>query len=360
MNDSLFAGPTLFQPDIFSKAGPVYAQTSVERRHSIVSVFHDHYFPIAPKTTFISCIGGNEINSMNFKIDIGTESYIIKRMPETASQRLASIAELHRMLCEKKIPVPQVVQGRNGEACVCDGTDCWLLMKYVEGQFFDGSTLMQVFKVAECFNELSAALRTLPPSLAPQGQIDIHQGDEGDLWNEFKTGKSNWDTVFGSDISAALTAEFSRLEAAVSDNGFLEHDPIFSEMVLIHMDWHPHNILVDRNDAIHVLDVDSINMMNPSIAAAFGAYKILRQFVVVNRNEPVVAAEGIRRYCERLESFNMTKDDFFHFSAVEILRRIFIIMRLTYRNNNLDWNFVLPMHLAALEETKNIFDCLPG
>lgn len=361
LQEKNFSNLKYFLPDIFSIEGPVYHTLTDERRQLIVDGLVNHYFNTIPQEIDVYSVGGNEINSKNFRINADSSQFVAKKSTEKDGRRLNSIARLHETLIASKLLVPKIIRSKRDEMCIYDGQDYWLLMEYIAGKYFDGKSLSQLFNVAVCFNELQQALHHVDPALAPQSWIEILLGDESELWDELKAKKTDWSDYFGAKASETLFENFNLLENTIKESGFLDFQCDPAESYLTHIDWHPYNILIDDMDSVWILDIDSINLMHRSIASAFGAYKILRQFAVANRDATNhILTEGVCGYCERLTLSNqMKRESFIRYASIEILRRIFIILRLTFKKDNRDWNHVLPMHLAALQESKILFNRLP-
>jgi hypothetical protein len=90
---------------------------------------------------------------------------------------------------------------------------------------------------------------------------------------------------------------------------------------------------------------------------AFAGLKQGRQAVVAGgkaRDAPLVGRLFIERYRTAFPSTE-TLDRFADLAAIEVLRRIAVILRLNVEKQISRWNAVLPVQIAHLEEADALF-----
>jgi len=122
----------------------------------------------------------------------------------------------------------------------------------------------------------------------------------------------------------------------------------------LHIDLHPHNILITKDEAI-IIDLDSIYNISLNTSLGFGYYKLLRQDIANKSHEE----KSKKLMCE---IFNNTKYDnifepliSYYFVKKEIMRRLLLILQENLTLGSSDWNHVLNIQINALSEVDYIF-----
>ena len=121
---------------------------------------------------------------------------------------------------------------------------------------------------------------------------------------------------------------------------------------------HPHNLLVNRNKDVLILDPDSIMVAPVGEALAYAGLKLCRQHIVKNKLQKSAEKIGnkyidiINKYYSEGKKFSQ---DYYYLSLSYVLERLVNIFRLNIFKRNKKWNNFLLMQLKHIDEAEKIF-----
>ena len=132
----------------------------------------------------------------------------------------------------------------------------------------------------------------------------------------------------------------------------------FTECVS-HIDIHPHNLLIDTNQNIHLIDFDSFQNSFLEITISFGIMKCFREFLV-NITETKLINEKIKEYIEIIQKqfYFITIENILNYSKIEYIFRTYFILFNYYKNNNNEWINFLNIQLNNIKEINYIINLL--
>lgn len=124
-----------------------------------------------------------------------------------------------------------------------------------------------------------------------------------------------------------------------------------------HNDLHPHNILISNNSKISVLDHKSLKLVNFEISLAYCLLKLCRQILSYKKNKikENLSLKTLKKIKKKFSYFKFSnKVKIADLARIEILNRIFFIF-LKIKQNNYNYNFILPVLLNNFFEAEEIF-----
>jgi len=354
----------LFQPDRFSDAAPHYRVADAGTVTEVEQLINQHYNRQIGRITGIEQHGGAEINSKNFKIHAEHGLFLLKKSPgakigSNIELDLGRELELLTWLAERGHPVPSPVAADDGVLHVQKGDTAWHLMSFVEGNYFSGTAGM-ISPIGEAIGRLHRDLGRIPDALIPDKQLPDTRAMDADIFLRIERTSVNWSALFGDTDAAIIRANWPLI---METNDALEErwDELQeTPRQPAHIDLHPHNIIMRGNDVASILDFDSCMMAPVTRVVGFAAYKLMRQACVngnsKSRNDPEKSAATFLEALFR--GFAMSNRDrrLLPLQAkAEVMRRLALILRLNFEDQDFNWNWVLPIHLSGLHEIDHLF-----
>ena len=355
MNDGI---ENLFKKDIFSKPGPNYFATPNGYIDTIVEVINESYQSIMDndeRNVRVFCVEGNELNSRNFLVDVKGEKYFIKRIHQDAFDKVVRISCLHRFL-SSDLPVPTIINSDKNDSYAQHKDDYYIMMTCVDGVYFDGCRAQPLDSIAQSFSSLHSKIESFDDKSISFSNIEYTVGDEVDLWSFVLKKKDCLGNYLTADAADLIVESIDTVEKELSFTNFYNISAIMMQgLSLTHIDWHPYNLLINNDMVSGILDIESICKSYFEISIAFGAYKILRQYLIYNKYDRN-SVKAIKSYIEQASPKPISMAELKKYAKLELLRRIFIILRFAFIKSDNRWTYVLPMHLAGLSETDYIFE----
>ena len=343
-----------FTPDFFSISQPNWNQCTPKSAKFIDNLVKLELPLYWNRNNFYFQTGSHEINSSNYKLEVGDSNdvLVLKKWPENTNlKNILYHNEILDFFNTEGIPSPKKMLFRDSmDYCKFEG-NVWTLQEFKEGNFFDGD--INLFsKLIERVLELQEKLKHFnSQENFPVAAIDF----EYDVLQEFLDGTRQFKQYFHSEDLDLLGNELDNILNAFQDVRGLPLD--LNQRSICHLDLHPHNILIDKQDVTSFLDFDSVKNINYAVAMAYFSLKICKQACVKNEElEPNLIG---RKFLDHLfsQSGECKKyaDIFSVLANAEVLRRLNIVLRLNVHDSNNEWNKVLPVLLAHLVESNILF-----
>ena len=151
-------------------------------------------------------------------------------------------------------------------------------MTFVEGRFFTGGN-DSVANAARAIGHLHKTLKAAPAALPIDRRYAHLSADDRTLFEEVLTGDP--EVLANFDELDARLLEQSREFLQRNWQTVLRHQEIYrsSEAELIHIDLHPHNLLMLEDRVAAFIDFNSLKAGPLNMMLGFSAYKLLRQAV---------------------------------------------------------------------------------
>lgn len=359
---------TLFSRDIFFDETPIFSEIDVKKSERIKAVFDTLYSNLNEEVTKVLKAGGFEINSNNFLIETTKASYLLKlsaKLSDAESVSLEKQSSLMAWLFNHQVPCPSPIKGKGG-TYICPALDDeWVnLMTFVSGQYFPGSDECNIRKMGEAVGYFHTQLRLVPTELKPDKQYPYISSLDNEMFETTLLDSSSKLLNFPNSEKSLLLENKSLLLNSWSTVLAFEEHFMESERGLIHIDLHPHNLIMNQGELAAFLDFDSIMNAPLKMMIGFSAYKLLRQ--VVSRRTRQLSREEMNNLVESyldgiykyLPELKCGKNTLAIFTRTEICRRIAYILKLNIQDKNTQWNHVLAIQINGLKEIEILFDLL--
>jgi hypothetical protein len=367
--------PTLFQEDVFSVQRPIYAPAKDGDLGAVKATLSAFGISNQSTSIVVEQVGAIEINSNNFRVAVGAERYLVKRSKnQSAGPLLESCCQVAERLRSEGVSFAPIIPFQGQQFVYTDGASHhWIISRYLEANYFHGGS-----------SELLAVVTQIPPLMRRLACVQPAKNNlfgvfpsvdfvnrEETLYSKLLSNPARWDEWLPSEIASllrdhvVLVAHWYELAQRAAKN-FKSDVPL-----LCHNDLHPHNVLVHRDgdgDGLAAfVDIESLQLNFPAVALGFGIFKLLRQHgSYLRKLNPVDFDMIFRGDVDKVFALidqewkpNAEHGDIMtrlrNGAAVEIVRRILIILDLNMNQNNRAWNFVFPIHLRALKEMNIIF-----
>jgi Ser/Thr protein kinase RdoA (MazF antagonist) len=344
----------VFAPDLFSLPSPGWVPVSEAVAEMVSSVLASVGDVALVPTGPAEQADGLELNSSNLRISTRAGRFVLKRWSSEADPRdtLRTVL-LMDWLHRQGLAVPQPV--RLGDAWVYEHEGRrWSLFSFIEGSCFIGHD-GEAESAAISSGRLARVLASVPAELAP-GLGPSHLSDADDaLFARMNQERGQWNEYLGSTMASQLKSAWDRILRRWVQ--LRESPPEAGVQRASHFDLHPRNLLMRGQKVVAILDFESCRSLPIGYAMAFAGLKQGRQAVVAGGNALDAPRVG-RLFVERYRTaFPATQklDRVADLAAVEVLRRIAVILRLNVEQRIANWNGVLPVQIAHLEEANALF-----
>ena len=342
-----------FPNDKFSAPGPEWVILTAGERDGfcdLIGALEARYSKFFGKIVTVSKVLGLEVNSSNLQVAGLKGSIVVKLLGSDNSANYLSEMDVYRRISKLDLPAPRIL-GEHGDNV---SGQPFLVMEYIDGQYFSGSPLDLILT--------GSAIKKLHQGFSDYSVINIPgleviQDNSHEILNRFLATHDRWDLMFGSELALIIRQHVDlvvQTEAFCTDRltVLLEE-----KRSVLHMDLHPHNIIVG-SDRATIIDVDSLRMSVWPSALGFGFYKLARQTIAKNTLTTNILT-GMRGFFATISSDFSSKHNAVEIcylgALTEILRRIIIIFEGNLDGEVSPWNQVLEIQLRALTEVSFIF-----
>lgn len=352
----------MFSPDLFSDSEVHFVNSSRENSLLVRELVESQYAQLGTVCGKVAQSGAQEINSRNFRLQAGSELFVLKNIPRAncdLEEKRAQAREVNR-LAERGLPIPEILQAGSGHELVVEyEASYWCLMKFAEGSHFSGRNT-ELQSAGNVLIELFTALAGSPETGNHLRTIETPADSDLDLLAKVLGKKQSWPEKLGRSNVALLESNWARLERDINAV-VLNRQKLMASKGICHIDLHPHNFLMRNGSVAAILDFESLFVAPLDVMALFGLFKLGRQAVVV---DPGGLDSGrVQRMIKTILSdlnnegivASANSEDVILRAKAEIIRRILIILKLSIKEGVSDWNHVLPVQLRALNEVEVLF-----
>ena len=231
---------------------------------------------------FVKIVGNligskKEFNSLNYIIGLeNKKKYILKKIPKkiTTYNRMIQITNLMHWLKKSEIQIPKVYFTKNDTFFVEDKKNFWLLMEFIDGNYFSGD-LYEMQEIANSSGKLLNILSSLPEELKPSKQKEPYFTEkESEVLFNLNNSQLKWDKFFGEEFATKLSKNLNYINDQWKNINSYDH---ISQKynAIIHHDLHPHNFIFCKSK-VYILDYDSIIIGPIESAIGFSSIKIFK------------------------------------------------------------------------------------
>jgi hypothetical protein len=341
----------IFEPDIFSVSRQITSKVSDEKEREITGILGKYFNSLIDSHVNIQQFGGMEINSNNYLIRDKKSAFVLKKfnvLSDKSRQFVTNQLDLAMKLKVAGLPLPNFLKPDGSDEFLFEEHGAqWVLMTFIDGDFFTGACdeHKSAIKVVLDLWDTLSAIKPMPelPMIHPVNTGDMELLDQIHATPSFS---ECFPGLSQSDLKNIL----EQIERELIEVLTIRND-LMSSYAACHIDMHPHNLLTKNSEVVAILDVESFQTAPRYAALAFNLFKQSRQAVVFQQLNNMQINDLKRSIYQALESRNIISDvsKLKVYAKAEILRRIFIILRLNLQGNH-RWNHVLPIQINALKE----------
>lgn len=289
-----------FEKDLFSQTRPVFESVALETEPSMISALTENYPHLVSSVTHLSTPLPKPINSEISKIQTLQSGFIFKRIALVKSKMSANDLESH--LCfvnENREPgdlkFPRLYQSKQGRFVIeSEGMLCYLMEDFDRSQYAgeDGDALLKIIlQMGRMFRYFEK--KPMPHHLFPP-RVYFSSEDEiifESLVQSLEDGTVDRDGSIGRQVRQYGSMFVEKYQESRS----LFYRKKWHELPrrLVHIDLHPHNILVRPDGSICFLDFESLRAANPYACLGYAIFKLIRNAVAL-RGAAITEMEGIR------------------------------------------------------------------
>lgn len=337
-----------FHCDRFSASGPNWVSLTVREKNNVrnlVEILGKNYPSSIGTIVNIQKVMGLEINSSNLRIEGSIGTLVIKLLDIQDSANFDSYALIYAHIKKLGLPGPHILGGDKGELL---GRP-YIAMNYIPGHYFSGSKL-DLSLVGSAIRDFHNGFYDCKALTVPE--LPALQSNSNHILKEFLTTSDAWDSIFGADLAFMLQQNIDLLIDTEARCSAGLSTLLSEDRANLHVDLHPHNIIVGPSRAI-IIDIDSLKNVAWPSALGFCFYKLARQ---------VIAMHGVKGtdYSELKDFFKIIVSGYgiserkvslcFLGGLTEILRRLLIILEGNLGGGVSPWNQVLEIQIQAISE----------
>lgn len=342
-----------FNLDRFSEFGPEWTPMTFGEKNnlsSLIAILGEQHSSSLGKVVDIHKVAGLEINSSNLLLEGSVGSLVVKLLNDQESANLDYQVHIYEHIKKLGLPGPHILSCDNGELL---GRP-FIVMPYIPGKYFSGSK--------QHLDLSSNAIKEFHQGFTDNGalvfpELQVLQSNSNNILTEFLATKDGWDSKFGSDLTFMLRASIDVLIDTEAKCSARLSTLLDLEKSILHVDLHPHNIIVGANQAI-IIDIDSLKSVAWPSAIGFCFYKLARQ-VIATQVTDKTDFSGLKDFFEIISSdYDATQSKIqlcFLGGLTEILRRIIIILEGNLNQQVSPWNSVLEIQIRSISEIHFLF-----
>ncbi len=337
-----------FYRDRFSASGPDWVSMTVKEKNnvrSLVEILGKNYSSSIGIIIDIHKVMGLEINSSNLRIEGSIGSLVIKLLDAQDSANFDSYALIYAHIKNLGLPGPHILGGDKGELL---GRP-FIAMDYIPGHYFSGSKL-DLSLVGSAIREFHQGFSDCKALTFPE--LPALQSNSNHILTEFLTTNDEWDSKFGADLAFMLRQNIDLLIDTEARCSASLSTLLSVDRANLHVDLHPHNIIVGASQAI-IIDIDSLKNVAWPSALGFCFYKLARQVIAVHGAEETDYSELKDFFKTIVSGYGISEKRVslcFLGGLTEILRRILIILEGNLGAGVSPWNQVLAIQIQAISE----------
>jgi len=348
----------IFQHDRFSASGPVWVPASCKDKDNvkdIVRVIDKKFSSFIGNIIDVNKVKGLEINSSNFMIRGSLKSIVIKLIDDEASSSFDNQRQIYHHIKHMSLPGPIILGEDDGDLL----GQPFIVMEFIPGRFFTGST-EDLFLSANAIQDMHKGFSNHDGLSFTE--LQVLQSDANQILSDFIKNKDGWSAKFDKNLLSTLEKNINLLieiEAKCSANLSMM---LNEDKSILHIDLHPHNIIVGPSQAV-IIDVDSLKKVAWPSALGFCFYKLSRQVIALHGTENTNYSD-LKTFFETITSeYGASKnivDLCFLGGMTEVLRRILIILEGNLGSKISPWNKVLDIQIKAISEVCFLYEKVFG
>tara|TARA_S200000501_G_C20797492_1_gene732469 strand:+ start:122 stop:1177 length:1056 start_codon:yes stop_codon:yes gene_type:complete len=340
-----------FEKDNFSLSGPNFGKRNLLNDINfkwLVKAFMENYEDKSGGLQSIQQINTLNINSKNYLCKTNSSNLVIKIISNKNKSYFDRMDYISKSFKNKKISSPKILFNKNGQSFTKIGNKAIQISKFINGRYFLGGE-GDIKKAASAINNFHKNSITLSfsnlsnlPSF-PENGLEILELIIKDL-NKHKQS-------LGIENSKLIYENKKFLIHNIKN--FLSQDNLTHKAYPLHVDLHPHNILITNEEGF-VVDLDSVHLVDPLTSIGFCFFKLIRQDIA-NKSYSEKSREIFLEIINNSDSdilFDPKEASFF--IKKEVARRLLFILEENITNGFSKWNSVLKTQICGIHEIEFI------
>jgi Ser/Thr protein kinase RdoA (MazF antagonist) len=340
----------LFQPNNLSVLKPQFTPISNSVLTAEISSALENAYSLSNSDTIrLSQSVGANVASQNLLVEVGSNRYFVKRRPANQKNRLADEAKLAVDLLALDMRVPRVIRTKEGTLVHGEDEWCCAVYSFEEGYYFSGRG-NELDSAAESFGRLSRAAQKL---FAASDETSVRADDQfldelGPLMEE--AAKSAEPKV--SDISR----KHLRVVVDSLDKVGPCRTKIQSDVLPLHLDYHPLNLLVRDHQIACILDFEHLKFYPVSVGLGFAGYKLIRQALVhediraAEYSKPTLVYRWLEGWRESFPNHSVSLEELTLGARYRVLFLVHLILAAFLQNNDDRFLYDLEKQIISLYE----------
>ena len=353
----------LFNPDNLSAGRPSYSPVTEGNLLADVSAAAARFLGFCGDTAIeIESYDGSNAISDKYRIEVDGRRYFLKRRTGPASQAISrQEVNASLFLNQKGIKAPNLVPMINGDYVLDEKGSFWLLSEFCAGNYFSGrkgelKSAAAVFaKIAEICSD-----GNYTTGWKDSTSTSDFIGDLPGLIKEVAARSPNG----SADVAVPAGAE--KLVRESIDRIGDKARRIESIRKILHLDYHPMNLLMNDGRVDTVLDFEWLIDYPVTAGLGFCGYKLIRETVVqeklcggwyFDRGKVNARVElWLNGWHMVFPSSAYTPEDMLDGAVYRILFLIHRYLDLAFRGSNPVFLYDLPKQYRSLSEAEILYD----
>jgi len=343
-----------FNKDFFSTSNISWKKHTDDENLEVLKIIVNKHIN-SSKKIIVRQNSGREINSNNFKLIIDSKKFILKKWSKKIKKsEIKKIINLMLWLNNQRIKAPIPQKFKNNHYIIKNKNVFWSYFNYIDGNHFKGK-LNEMKDVGKFIGLLFNKLKKYP--VKPIKKTFKYFSKEDDNIIKFlNKNLSKLDSFFSKKHAKQLK---KRLPEIIELFKILKNKKIKKrKKIVVHMDIHPHNIIMKNNKVNAILDLESCIKGEIGYALSYAILKICKQTVVFNKkksNQTNIKEIFIKEIKKNYKINKSTENNLYFYALSEVIRRLIVMFKLSIKKNDRSWNNVIPIQLGHINECKIFF-----
>ena len=315
-----------------------FFQKMTSNKSNLENILYTYYLSSDQKISLIEPGVGHEINSRNLKINLERgESFYLKIIDDFNEDKIKKIKIIDECYNDG-IKVPKIIKNKEGKLVTIRENKLFLLTKCYKGEQFSFNS-KEIFLAGENLALLNQKLAKYNLVLEREPLYDDLNQEEIDEVRDMIDSKG----IISDTKIKNLVDSLPDLYSDINNN----IEPHKKNKQLVHIDFHPQNVLFKKNQLIVILDFDSILTSFELQSVAFACDRFSR-----NIKDFVIFLDGYQKQGQKISVDE--KKILPYFVGKEAISRINYIIRKQFFFKDKTWSFELYKHLKILKRMNHL------
>jgi Ser/Thr protein kinase RdoA (MazF antagonist) len=308
-------------------------------KSNLENILNTYYFKINQKISDIQGYFGYEINSNNYKIILSNGKIVFLKIISDFNKENIKKIELMNECFNDGIKVPKPIQNKDGDLVTILEKKLYLLTEYYKGKITNFNS-EQIFSAGENLALLNKKLSKYD-SILPRSPLynDLNEEELEKIRKLINPKIENY--VLINELIEILPDLYLDINDKIKSYE--------KNKQLVHIDYHPKNILFNENKLFVIFDFESIVTSYELQSVAFACERFSKSI-----NDILIFLNGYKKFGKDFSVYE--KKIIPYFFGKEAVNRINYILRKQFFFNDTSWNFNLDKHLEIIKRMKYLIN----